>query len=76
MQYLRKFLGLLFLVLLAVALWHCARRGAPSGGEKDVTPPKVTKTEPENYSINFDAKRIRLYFDEFIKLEDVQNQLV
>ncbi|MEO0505535.1 MAG: Ig-like domain-containing protein [Bacteroidota bacterium] len=76
MQYVRRFLALLFLVLLTTALWHCARRGAPSGGEKDVTPPKVTKTEPENYTINFEAKRIRLYFDEFIKLEDVQNQLV
>src|SRR5690606_35399541 len=31
---------------------------------------------PQNFSIGFTAKKIRLYFDELIKLEDVQNQLV
>jgi uncharacterized protein (DUF2141 family) len=32
--------------------------------------------EPENFTINFKAEKFRLYFDELIKLEDVQNQLV
>lgn len=27
-------------------------------------------------TVNFKAKRIRLYFDEFIKLQDIQNQLI
>lgn len=62
--------------LIITALWQCARRGTPSGGDKDITPPVLLKTDPENLSINFDKKSIRLYFDEYIKLEDVQNQLV
>lgn len=72
----RRFVAFLFLFLVATVLWQCARKGSPSGGPKDLTPPTLTKTEPDSMTINFRAKRIRLYFDEFIKLEDVQNQLI
>ncbi|MDT7829143.1 Ig-like domain-containing protein [Pricia sp. S334] len=73
---LRRLTVILFLVLLASALWQCARRGSPSGGPKDITPPQLLRTEPNSMTVNFDANRIRLYFDEFIKLQDVQNQLI
>lgn len=76
MVYLKKLLGLLFVTFMVLALWQCAKRGSPSGGPKDITPPKLVRTEPENFSTNFKADKIRLYFDELIKLEDVQNQLV
>lgn len=73
---IRRFVAFLFLFLLVAALWQCARRGSPTGGPKDVTPPQLVKTEPDSLTINFKAKRIRLYFDEFIKLQDIQNQLI
>ncbi|MAU17696.1 MAG: hypothetical protein CMH46_19390 [Muricauda sp.] len=76
MVYLKKLLGLLFFTFMALALWQCAKRGSPSGGPKDITPPKLVRAEPENFTTNFKAKKIRLYFDELIKLQDVQNQLV
>lgn len=76
MVYLKKLLGFLFLAFMVLALWQCAKRGNPSGGPKDITPPKLVRAEPENFSTNFKATKIRLYFDELIKLEDVQNQLV
>lgn len=72
----RRFLAFLFLFLIATVLWQCARKGSPSGGPKDITPPVLTKTEPDSMTTNFKAKRIRMYFDELIKLEDVQNQLI
>lgn len=73
---IRRFVAMLFLFLLVAALWQCARRGSPSGGPKDISPPQLVKTEPDSMTINFKAKRIRLYFDEFIKLQDIQNQLI
>ncbi|WP_136466592.1 Ig-like domain-containing protein [Flagellimonas onchidii] len=76
MRYLKKLLSFSFVILMGLALWQCAKRGNPTGGPKDETPPQLIRTEPENFSINFDAKEIRLYFDEFIKLKDVQNQLI
>lgn len=76
MRFLKKVLSLLFLLFMMVALWQCARRGTPSGGERDTTPPALIQATPPNLSTNFNRKTIRLKFDEFIKLEDVQNQLV
>ena len=57
---------LIFTSLLIVL--SCARRGRPEGGPKDEAPPIITKSEPENFSINFTGNEIRIYFDEFIKL--------
>jgi len=73
---IQRILGFLFLFLTVSALVQCARRGAPSGGDKDVTPPKLVKAEPKNMSINFNTKKIRLYFDEYVKLKDVEKQLI
>ena len=76
MAFTKRFIAGLFLVFIALALHQCARRGSPSGGPKDTEPPVLIKAEPENLSINFKATKIRLYFDEYIKLQDVQNQLI
>ena len=72
----RRFASFLFLFLIAAAFWQCARRGSPTGGPKDIFPPRLVKTEPDSMTVNFKAKRIRLYFDEYIKLDDIQNQLI
>ncbi|UJH66086.1 Ig-like domain-containing protein [Allomuricauda sp. SCSIO 65647] len=76
MLLLRRFFGVLFLFFISIALWQCARRGNPSGGPKDESPPVLLRTDPENFTTNFEGDRIRLYFDEYIKLEDVQNQMI
>ncbi len=76
MTLLKKVLSLAFFFLVIMTVWQCARRGNPSGGPKDITPPVLVKTDPENLTINFDENTIRLYFDEYIKLNDVQNQLI
>ena len=76
MPQLKKLLSLLFFSLSLFALVQCARRGTPSGGPKDIWPPVLLKAEPKNLSTNFTTKTIKLYFDEYIKLEDVQNQLI
>jgi len=54
----------------------CAKRGSPSGGPKDSIPPVIVRSVPENYSTLFDDNEIRIYFDEFIKLKDVSNELI
>ncbi|WP_088339799.1 Ig-like domain-containing protein [Robiginitalea sediminis] len=76
MNLLRRLPTAAFALCLLVALAQCGRRGSPSGGPKDVTPPVLLRAEPENRTTGFSASRIRLYFDEYIRLEDVQNQLI
>lgn len=76
MQRIQRILSLTFLGLALLAFWQCARRGSPTGGPKDISPPVLLRTEPENLTTNFSSNKIRLYFDEYIKLQDVQNQLI
>lgn len=76
MRYIKRILGLIFFSLMVLALWQCAKRGSPTGGPKDLAPPVLLRSEPPNLSTNFKSNKIRLYFDELIKLEDVQNQMV
>lgn len=72
----RRILSFLFLGLVVFAFMQCARRGTPSGGPKDITPAELINATPANRSINFKSKTIRLEFDEYIKLKDIQKQLI
>ncbi|GAA4804453.1 Ig-like domain-containing protein [Litoribaculum gwangyangense] len=62
--------------VLGAIFINCANRGTPDGGPKDETPPVIIKSEPENFSTNFKGKEIRVYFDEYIKIKDIQKQLI
>ena len=73
---LKRFVSVLFVSILALVLLQCAKRGTPSGGPKDTTPPVQVRTEPEEYSTNFTAKKFRIYFDEYIRLQNTQDQLI
>ena len=55
---------------------NCAKRGSITGGEEDTTPPEFVKASPPNYTTNFKGKEVRIYFDELIKLKDVQKQIL
>jgi len=72
---LHKILTFTFLAIIAFLSYYCANPRPPSGGPKDVYPPSVLKTVPNNYSRNFTGDRIHIYFDEFVKLNDVANQI-
>lgn len=63
-------------VLFLLSFVDCAKKGTPSGGKKDTIPPVITKSVPDNYSSNFDTKEIRIHFDEYIKLKDLQKNLI
>jgi len=72
----RQFITNSSLILLITLAFSCANIVAPSGGPKDITPPKVVKTEPVNGSANFNSNKIRITFNEYVVLEDQANQLV
>jgi len=67
---------LLLLLLFYSIFFGCARRGRPTGGVKDTIPPVLIKTIPAMESINFKEDKIKIYFDEYIKLKDVKKNLI
>lgn len=72
----RKILGFIFVFIIVLVSYQCAQRGTPTGGPKDITPPELTKAEPPNLTTNFKGQKIRLYFNELVKLKDIQKQLI
>ena len=64
------------IVISALVIFGCAKRGNPSGGPIDSIPPVLVNASPKLNSINFDSDEIRLTFDEWIKLENIQDQLI
>lgn len=73
-----KYRGFVLLVLIVVALslTDCAKKGSISGGWKDTIPPVPLRYFPENYSTQFQGNEIRINFNEYIRLKDLAKQLV
>ena len=63
-------------IMVMILIAGCARRSSPSGGEEDSIPPVLIASNPKINTVNFDADEIRLTFNEWVKLEDLQKQLI
>ncbi|MEE1884454.1 Ig-like domain-containing protein [Pedobacter flavus] len=61
--------GMVFIVM--VMLFNgCASVQPPTGGPKDVDPPKLLNVNPKNLTTNFNSKKITFLFDEYFKLQN------
>lgn len=72
-SFLRQFFYLVIILMLSS---RCAQIMPLTGGEKDLSPPKIIRQIPENNSLNFKGNRIELEFDEYIQLKNFQEQLI
>ena len=70
-----KFLLPLYLFALLL-LQGCARMGQPDGGWYDETPPRVVAESPADQSTDVNSKKISIYFDEYIKLDNPSEKVV
>jgi len=69
-----KILKYAFMALILLSA--CARVGNPSGGKKDVVPPRLLKSIPSHQTKNFNGKEIILYFDEYVQLKDPSKNIL
>lgn len=68
----RNFLFILKLFIptvIALYALSCATIVAPSGGPKDITPPKMVSSQPKDLSTNFKGNKLILTFDEYVQLK-------
>ncbi len=67
-----------FILYLTVALLlvSCAQRGTITGGPKDTLAPTIVGSYPKNMTTNFKGKEIHIDFDEYIKVKDINKQLI
>ncbi len=69
-----KHLALAFaLSLLALS---CANIGTPDGGRYDEEPPEVVRSSPDNKATGVKSKKIRIAFNEYIKLENASEKVI
>jgi len=68
-RYILFFIGTIF-------LFGCAQIIAPSGGPKDTSAPVMIGANPPNGTTNFNADKITLEFNEFVKLNKVYEELL
>lgn len=54
----------------------CAKRGSITGGLKDTLAPVLKYSSPKNMSTNFEGDEIILGFDEYVKLKNLNKQLI
>ncbi|MFC6267173.1 Ig-like domain-containing protein [Frigoriflavimonas asaccharolytica] len=64
--------------LMGFLFFSCARVGSPVGGERDTIPPVFLGANIDTTRINVDRniKKLRLDFNEYIQLKDVQKSLI
>jgi hypothetical protein len=63
-------------ISMILLLGGCAKVGTPTGGLKDITPPKYVDGEPENRTTGFEGEEISFRFDEFIQFKDLNKELL
>ena len=73
---MKFFKHLLFFISFIFILQSCARKGTPGGGPKDEDAPIMVVAKPAYESINFKGNSIRIYFDEYIVLKDLNKKLI
>jgi len=79
-KFIRK--GVLFFILNILLILqilvqnHCAVIIPPEGGLRDSLPPLLLKATPGDSTKNFKGNRISFLFDEFVDLQNVQENLI
>jgi uncharacterized protein (DUF2141 family) len=71
-----KMVMALSIIHYTFSIISCARMGSPDGGWYDDDPPRVIGSSPDDRAINVKAKKVTIYFDEFIKVEDATNKVI
>ncbi|MBL6446086.1 Ig-like domain-containing protein [Fulvivirga sp. 29W222] len=66
----------ILLVLNIALISACANQTAPTGGDKDETPPVLVSSIPNQGELNFQGNEIILTFDELIKTDNPKEQFL
>ena len=68
--------GGILLFLASTLVVSCARMGHPDGGWYDETPPRVIATHPKDKGTDVKSKRVNIYFNEFIKIDNATENVI
>ena len=75
-KFLPFLLAILFFMQQLMVLPGCANIIPPEGGFRDSIPPQLVKASPRDSSKEFNTSRITLTFDEFVDVQNIQDNLI
>ncbi len=73
---MKQVFKLFFLAIFLITFINCARTGRPEGGPKDEDSPLLVTSEPAYETTNFQENEIKIYFNEYITLKELNKQLI
>ncbi|ACT95008.1 Ig-like domain-containing domain [Dyadobacter fermentans] len=67
---------IVFAILVLFFFERCAQQVPPTGGKRDSIPPNLVESNPLNKTLNFKGKKIELFFDEYVVVDNINQKLV
>lgn len=67
---------IVLVTIIIICFSNCAKRGYITGGPIDTIPPVALSFYPKNSSIHFKEKEFKITFDEYIKLKNINQNLI
>lgn len=74
MKYIFSLIFLSFVIIYF--LTECASITPPGGGPRDTIPPVLIRSIPDQKSLNFSGNSVSLIYDEYLKIENLNKQLI
>ncbi|MBN3581550.1 Ig-like domain-containing protein [Algoriphagus aestuarii] len=71
-----KYTFYILCILVAFFLYSCAKQSTPMGGPRDEDPPVVLEMFPKDQSLNQKPEEIYIIFDEYIKLDNPNKNII
>jgi len=68
--------NLIILLIIGILAFSCAKQSTPMGGPRDEDPPKILDMIPKDQSLNTKPKEIIITFDEYIKLDNANKNIL
>jgi Bacterial Ig-like domain len=76
---MKTFVTIVLVLMVAIAVTNssgCANTIAPTGGPRDSLPPQLVSINPKDSSLQFTGNKITLYFNEYVEVQEIQNNLI
>ena len=73
---MKYILSIIILIYCILFIYGCATVTQPTGGPRDVKPPEMQTSYPENGQLNYKGKTIEITFDENVDLVNHQKEIL
>jgi hypothetical protein len=71
-----RFSASIFFLVVTAFFFRCGQPVPPTGGKRDSLAPRLVRAMPADSAVNMRSNRIILEFDEYVQLQNLQQQLV